>query len=63
MEPKIAENGRLLKPHDGVTEWSVCGRCGVMIDWTNDVVMAGRDRDDTSCPNCGHADTAWLYAD
>jgi hypothetical protein len=51
-----------LIPHDGVTEWSVCGRCHARIDWANDVT-AGRDRDDTSCPHCGHADTAYLEAD
>ena len=63
---KTAKNGRALKPHDGITEWSVCGACGVLIDWTNDVMFgpqSGRDRDDTSCPHCGHDDTAYLYAD
>lgn len=63
---KTAENGRSLKPHDGFTEWSVCGKCGEIIDWTNDVMFgpgSGRDRDDTSCPHCGHDDTAYLYAD
>lgn len=60
---KTALNGRRIRPHDGVTEWSVCGRCGTMIDWASETVVAGRDRDDTSCPRCGHEDTAWLYAD
>lgn len=59
-ETKVID-GRELKPHDGVTEWSVCGRCGVRIDWANDVMTAGRDRTDTSCPHCGHSDTAYLY--
>jgi ribosomal protein S27AE len=63
-----AENGRALKPHDHVTEWSVCGRCGTQIDWAADsigeaIASGKRERDDTSCPNCGHGDTAWLYAD
>lgn len=56
-------NGEVLIPHDGVTEWSVCGQCGTKIDWANDTVFgpdSGRDREDTSCPNCGSLDTAWL---
>ena len=62
MATKTAENGRTIKPHDGVTEWSVCGRCGTLIDWASDLTD-GRDDDDTSCPQCGSPDTAWLYAD
>ena len=59
----VAENGRKLVKHDGVTEWSVCGKCGETIDWANDVLFGkGRDRDDTTCPFCGHDDTAWLAA-
>lgn len=61
---KLTENGQKLKPHDGVSEVSVCGKCGTLIDWASDAPsMTGRDRDDTSCPACGHPDTAWLYAD
>jgi hypothetical protein len=52
MKQKIAENGRKLREHDGVTEYSVCGKCGTQIEWANDI-----------CPNCGHTDTAWLYDD
>ena len=58
--------GRELIPHDGCTEWSVCGTCGAQIDWANDVMFgetSGRDRDDTTCPYCGHDDTAYLYAE
>lgn len=55
-------NGKKLKTHDGACEWSVCAKCGSVIDWANDV-MFSPDDDDTSCPYCGHADTAWLYAD
>jgi len=58
-----AGNGKKLIPHDCVTEWSVCGRCGTQIDWANDVVCAGRDEDDMSCPYCSHPDTAYLYAE
>lgn len=65
------QNGRRLKPHDGATEWSVCGRCGEQIDWAS--AMFGPDnfptkeayeesRDDTTCPYCGHHDTAYLFA-
>ena len=61
--PMIAENGRRLRRHDGVTEWSVCGRCGIAIDWASDVVAAGRKEGDLSCPYCGHKDTAYLYDD
>jgi len=50
---------RQLKPHDGITEWSVCGQCKQLIDWAS-VDRAG---DDSSCPYCGHDDTAYLYAD
>jgi len=59
----IAGNGRRLISHDHSTEWSVCGRCGTMIDWTSEIVSANRDEDDLSCPYCGHEDTGWLYAD
>src|SRR5579871_1358396 len=58
----IAENGRKLKPHDGCTEWSVCGKCGESIDWAADC-FAGTDDEDTTCPHCGHGDTAYLYVD
>lgn len=70
-EPKTV-NGRTLKPHDGGPEWSVCGKCGTQIDWANDVMFGPsafasieeweKSRDDTTCPYCGHDDTAWLYA-
>jgi rubrerythrin len=63
MKTKVAENGKRLKPHDGITEWSVCGKCGNSIDWASDTLTAGRDEDDMSCPSCGHEDTAYLYAD
>ena len=56
-----AKNGRELSPHDGVTEWSVCGSCGELIDWAADWA-AERAKDDLSCPHCGHDDTAYLYA-
>lgn len=49
----------ILVPHDGVTEWSVCAKCHTQIDWAN--IYDGRGSDDTSCPNCGHDDTAWLF--
>ena len=60
MTTKTAKNGRKLRPHDGVTEWSVCGACGERIDWASDTVA---DSEETTCPYCGHDDTAWLYAD
>lgn len=58
----------ILVPHNGSTEWSVCGECGRTIDWTNNVMFgpgSGRDEDDDddSCPSCGHDDTAYLDAD
>ena len=61
-------SGKKLKPHDGCTEWSVCGKCGELIDWASDTIaeqqrLKGLDRDSTSCPYCGHYDTAWLYDD
>lgn len=57
----VAENGRQLKPHDGLTEWSVCGKCGALIDWASDAVASKSDG--LSCPFCGHHDTVYLYAD
>lgn len=62
---KTAENGLKLIPHDGCTEWSVCGKCGTTIDWANEMLFgpeSGRERGDTTCPHCGHEDTAWLAA-
>lgn len=66
-------NGVRLKPHDGVTEWSYCGRCGQRIDWGSEALFgiqnyASREeweatRGDTTCPYCGHGDTAYLLAD
>lgn len=59
----VLPDGTKLVAHDGVTEWSVCGQCGRHIDWANDVMfgaLSRRDPDDTSCPYCGHADTAYL---
>ena len=59
LEIRTMKKQKLI-PRDGVTEWSVCCQCMQVIDWANDVVFDGRDRDDTSCPNCGYADTNHL---
>lgn len=56
---------KVLVPHDGITEWSVCGACGTHIDWANEVMCGAREReeDDMSCPHCGSDDTVWLERD
>ncbi len=61
-------DAKKLKPHDGITEWSVCRSCGTRIDWTQ-IPRVPREEDDvhytvpdTRCPNCGSSDTAWLEA-
>jgi hypothetical protein len=54
-----AKNLKLV-PHDGITEWSVCGRCRATINWAAE---GNNDPDDTTCPHCGHPDTRWLWAD
>ena len=58
---RILDDGRRLRPHDGHTEWSVCGKCGHQIDWAGNLVC-DQDDDDDSCPYCGSDDTAWLEA-
>lgn len=49
-----------LVPHDGITEWSMCGRCRATINWA---VEGNDNSDDTTCPCCGHRDTRYLFAD
>lgn len=51
-------NNKNLVPHDGVTEWSVCGECGRKIDWSDDLLVG--DQDDSICPYCGSTDTGYL---
>lgn len=61
-ESKTVKGTKFVR-HDGHTEWSNCGKCGKRIDWANNVMFgpgSGRDRDDTSCPYCGSADTDWM---
>ncbi len=49
-----------LKPHDEITEWSVCGNCLKTINYAASE-MESRESDDTNCPFCGSKDTAWLH--